>query len=129
MAEKDSPQVPTSDIIARLVEVRDERRRIARRDEELVTEWRSLEMELMVRLEEQGMTKASTADGTASITETELPQVVDWEALHAYIQETGDFHLMQKRPAAAAFRELFQSGIEVPGVEKYTQKSISLRKK
>jgi len=129
MAEETSPQKPTSDIIAALVEVRDERRRIRERDQELTEKWRSLEMELITRLDEQGMLKASTKAGTASITETILPQVVDWEAVYEHIKKTGDFYLLQKRPAAAAFRELQASGIEIPGMEPYTKKSISLRKK
>jgi hypothetical protein len=128
MSENTSPPVPTSAIIAQLVEVRDERRRIGERDKELTDKWRSLEMELLVRLEEQGMKKASTADGTASITEVVLPQVVDWDAVYAHIKETDSFYLLQKRPAAAAFRELLDSGEEVPGMEPYTKKSISLRK-
>lgn len=129
MTEKSSPQLTTSDIIAKMAEVRDERRRIATRDKELVAEWRNLEMELLTRLDEQGMLKASTSDGTASITETVLPQVVDWDAVYNHIQETGDFFLLQKRPAAAAFRELHQSGQAIPGIEAYTKREISLRKK
>ena len=128
MTEKTSPQKPTSDIIAALVAVRDERRDIGTRDKELVEKWRSLEMELITRLDEQGMLKASTVTGTASITETVVPQVVDWEAVYEHIKETGDFYLLQKRPAAAAFRELQASGIEIPGMEPYTKKTISLRK-
>lgn len=129
MPDKGSPQLTTSDIISKLAEVRDERRRIGARDKELVAEWRALEMELLLRLDEQGMLKASTSAGTASITETVLPQVVDWDALFAHIVETGDFHLLQKRPAAAAFRELHQSGEVIPGIEPYTKREISLRKK
>ena len=129
MSEETSPPVATSDIIASMVEVRDERRRIRERDQELTDKWRALEMELLVRLDEQGMLKASTGDGTASITETVLPQVVDWEAVYAHIQESGDFYLLQKRPAAAAFRELHQSGIVIPGMDAYTKRTISLRKK
>ena len=129
MSEKSSPPVPTSDIIAQLVEVRDERRRIRERDQELTEKWRTLEMELLVRLDEQGMLKASTGDGTASITETVLPQVTDWDAVYEHIKETGDFYLLQKRPAAAAFRELHNSGEVIPGIEAYTKRSISLRKK
>jgi len=128
MSENTSPPITTSAIIAKLVEVRDEKRRIKEREKELTDEWRSLEMELLVRLEEQGMKKASTDDGTASITEVVLPQVVDWDAVYAHIKETDSFYLLQKRPAAAAFRELLDSGEEVPGMEPYTKKSISLRK-
>lgn len=129
MSEETSPPVPTSDIIAQLVEVRDERRRIRERDQELTDKWRALEMELLVRLDEQGMLQAKTDIGTASITETILPQVTDWDAVYAHIKETGDFYLLQKRPAAAAFRELHNSGEVIPGIEAYTKRSISLRKK
>ncbi len=128
MSENSSPPVPTSDIIAQLAEVRDERRRIGERDKELTEKWRALEMELIVRLDEQGMLKASTGVGTASITETVVPQVTDWDKVFEHIQETGDFYLLQKRPAAAAFRELHSSGEVIPGIDAYTKRSISLRK-
>lgn len=128
MSENTSPPLTTSAIIAKLVEVRDERRRIGEREKELIDEWRSLEMELLVRLDEQGMKKASTDDGTASVTEVVLPQVTDWDEVYKHIKETGDFYLLQKRPAAAAFRELHESGQEIPGMEPYTKRSISLRK-
>lgn len=128
MTEKTSPALTTSAIIAKLVEVRDEKRRISEREQELTEEWRSLEMELLVRLDEQGMKKAATDDGTASITEVVVPQVMDWEAVYEHIKDTGDFYLLQKRPAAAAFRELHESGQVIPGMEPYTKRSISLRK-
>lgn len=128
MSENTSPPLTTADIMRKLVENRDEKRRIREREKELIDEWRVLEMEFLVRLDEQGMKKATTADGTASVTEVILPQVVDWDAVYAHIQETGDFYLLQKRPAAAAFRELHDSGETIPGMEVYTKRSISLRK-
>jgi hypothetical protein len=112
-----------------MIEVRDERRRISIRDQELIDEWRSLELELLVRLDEQGMEKASTEDGTASISKTVLPQVVDWDEFYKYMIENEALYLLQRRPAAAAFRELNDSGQKVPGVEPYTQRTIGLRKK
>ena len=128
MSENTSPRLTTGVIIAKLVEIRDEKRRLKEREKELIEEWRTLEMEFLVRLDEQGMKKATTDDGTASITEVVLPQVVDWDAVYEHIKETGDFYLLQKRPAAAAFRELNDSGQTVPGMEPYTKRSISLRK-
>lgn len=129
MSENTSPPLTVSAILARLVENRDEKRRIGEREKELNEEWKTLEMELIVRLDEQGMQKASTGLGTASITEVIVPQVVDWDAVYEHIRETGDFYLLQKRPAAAAFRELQESGETIPGMEPYTKRSISLRKK
>lgn len=128
MSEETSPPLATSAIIQKMADIRDERRHIADRDKELVAEWRTLEMELITRYEEQGVQKATTDAGTASITEMVVPQVVDWDAVYEHIKETGDFYLLQKRPAAAAFRELHEGGIEVPGIQPYTKKTISLRK-
>ena len=73
------------------------------------------------------MKKAFGDAGTASITEQILPQVVDWDALYAHIHETESYFLLQRRPAAAAFRELNASGEEVPGIEPFVQRTISLR--
>jgi hypothetical protein len=130
MAEEEQKQpLTTGSLVKRMVEVRDERRKISARDKELVEEWRSLEMEMLTRLDEQGMEKASTADGTASISETVLPQVVDWDAFYAYMIEQDSLHLLQRRPAAAAFREMNDSGQTIPGVEAYTKREIGLRKK
>ncbi len=127
--KKTSPLRSTSDIIADMDKVREERRQIANRDKELVEEWKSLELILLAQLDEQGMLQAKVAAGTATITKTIVPNVKDWDAVYAHIQETGDFYLLQKRPAAAAFRELHQSGIEIPGIEAYEKRTISLRTK
>lgn len=130
MSEPQQKQpLTTAALIARMVDVRDERRKISSRDKELIAEWRSLEMEFLVRLDEQGMEKATTRAGTASIIETILPQVVDWDEFYKYMLEEDSLHLLQRRPAAAAFRELNAAGTVIPGVEAYVQRTIGLRKK
>ena len=126
--EEDMTPLSTGDIIARMVSCRDERRKISGRDKDLIKEWRSLELELLQRLDSQGMKQAATDGGTATITKTILPNVVDWDALWQHIVDTRGFHLLQRRPAAAAFRELNSSGEKVPGIDAYEQRTISLRK-
>lgn len=130
MSENSSPELGTGDIIRRMREVRDERRQISERDKELVAEWRDLEMQLLLRLDEQDMEKATVSGaGTASITTKTLPQVVDWDAFYAYMQEQDSLYLLQRRVATSAWNELRNSGIEVPGITPYEQRSISLRNK
>ena len=130
MSETEQTQpLTTAEIVKKMVEIRDERRKLSARDKELIDEFRPLEMELIVRLDEQGMEKASTKDGTASINETILPQVVDWDAFYEWIKENDAFYMLQKRPAAAAFREHQDSGEEIAGVVAYTKREIGLRKK
>lgn len=122
-------ELTMAQLIEKMVAVREERRAISSRDKELVDEWRRLEMEAITRLGDQGMDKASVQDvGTISINKNILPQVVDWDAFYAYIVDNDAFHMLQKRPAAAAFRELHESGEEVAGVDAYEQVSIGLRK-
>jgi len=130
MVEPEQKQTrTTADLVKRMVEVRDERRKISSHDKELIDEWRSLEMEMITRCDEQGMEKVSTPSGTASIVETILPQVTDWDAFYKYMQDEDALYLLQRRPAAAAFRELNDAGKAIPGVDPYTQRAIGLRKK
>lgn len=124
----DKQELTTADLIARLVDIREEKRKIKAREKELNDEWRTLELEALIRLDDQGMDKASTKRGTISIGENILPQVVDWDAFGEHIIQNDALYLLQRRPAAAAYRELLESGETVPGVEPYTQRSINLRK-
>lgn len=119
----------TAQIVKAMVDVRDERRRISARDKELIAEQEGYKRELLLRLDEQGMEKVSTADGTATITETILPQVIDWDQFYEYMIANDALYLLQKRPAAAAFREMHDSGNVIAGVEAFTQRDIGLRKK
>jgi len=126
MTEKQT--LTTADLIARLVDIREEKRKIKAREKELNDEWRSLEFEALTRLDDQGMDKASSKRGTISIGETVLPQVIDWDTFGEHIIQTDALYLLQRRPAAAAYRELLESGETVPGVDSYIHRSINLRK-
>jgi len=88
MSEPEQNQPPTTkEIVKQMVACRDERRKIAARDKELIAIWKSLELEMLVRLDDQGMEQAKTADGTASVIETVLPNVVDWDELQIHDRE------------------------------------------
>lgn len=47
------------------------------------------------------------------------PTVKDWDAFYQYIQDTGAFELLERRPGKAACRERWEAGEQVPGVEKF----------
>ena len=118
----------TGVIIERMVALREERRRLKRLDSELSQSWRDLEALLINQLDAQGVTKASTDAGTATVNETVLPKVEDWDALYTHLKETDSLYLLQKRIASAAFREQHEAGHTVPGITPFVQRSISLRK-
>ena len=48
-----------------------------------------------------------------------VPHVKDWTAFYQYIQQTGSFDLLERRPGKAACRERWEAQEQVPGVEKF----------
>jgi hypothetical protein len=68
-------------------------------------------------MEADDLLKFTTPDGTVYISPQVVPKVVDWGAFYRYIKETEAFHMLERRPARAAFRELHEAHKAVPGVE------------
>jgi hypothetical protein len=114
-------------MIAELVRIRDRKRELEAELKELNEQWDSIKPKLMGKMEAEGSNRVSSANGTVSLTESIVPQVVDWDAFNAHVLATGDLHLLQRRVATAAFRELYEARKEVPGVQPFVKKDISLR--
>lgn len=115
--------------ISRMLEIRAEKARLADLEKVLNEEWRLHEANLIRLLDEQGATKVSSGVATASVTTEIVPMVDDWERFYDYIYNERAFHLLQRRPSSAAYRELQQAGTDIPGVTPFSKRSISLRAK
>ncbi len=118
-----------SELLARMFEIRAERKAISERDSELVEEWGALEQAVMTRLDEEGSLSVSSPLGSATITEQVVPMAEDWDAIEEYIYENRALHVLQRRVATGAFRELQQAGQPIPGTRPLTKRSISLTAK
>lgn len=121
----------TGEIIARMFEIRKERKEISTKDKKLIAEWEGYEETLKAKMKEQGtddepVTSISSKRGTATLTEVEVPNVDDWDAFESWVYETKSLHLLQRRIAANAFRELHDAGETIPGVRAVPKKDISL---
>ena len=119
----------SEEYVSGLTAIRNERKKLDDRKKELVAEWRDLESGLLALLDSQGAKSVGTGTGTATITENILPTIKDWDVLTAYIIQNDATHLLQRRVSSAAFRELQLAGVDIPGVEPYTQRQISLRRR
>lgn len=64
----------------------------------------------------------------ATITTKDTPSVVDWEAFRAYVKKNNAWELIQKRVSDTAVRERWEEGVELPGVEHFEVKNVSLSK-
>lgn len=88
-----------------------------------------IENELRPRMLEVGTDTASGDVGIAQITPEEIPKVDDWDAFYNYIKENNAFHLMQRRPAVKALKELREIGEPAPGTGVFTKYVLTVKPK
>lgn len=115
------------DKIDRLAQLRDEKRaleeQVKAKDEEIT----DLEEKLMAQMDKENITKSTGQHATVSISSSVRPTITDWDAFYAYISKNKFFHLLERRPSAAACRELFETKGSIPGAVPYTQRRLNLR--
>lgn len=111
-----------------LYALREQRLGIERRVKEMKEQEVQMRNSIFEMLAGMGLTKASGAVATAGIKVSNVPLVEDWDQLWKYIQQTGEFDLVQKRVSVTAWRARFDDGITIPGVSKVEDVDISLTK-
>ena len=87
----------------------------------------TLELELQNSLQEFGLTKFSTKHVAITMTESEVPDVEDWDSFYNYIVENNAPYLLQRRPMQGAMSEIWNSGQKIDGVNKI--KKVTIRTK
>lgn len=87
-----------------------------------------LEEAILGALKEQGLDKGSHGGFSFGRSETVVPQVQDWDVFHKYIARKKWFHLLERRPSAAACREVFEMNGAIPGVIPFVKVKLSFRK-
>jgi hypothetical protein len=90
-----------------------------------------MERELIHALDDNDLTGSQGHESRCSITETEVAQVDDMDAVYNYIESDFDNrrYLLQRRISSTAFKEIKTiTGEEIPGLSSYTKRAISIRK-
>ena len=77
---------------------------------------------------EVGTTTARGRLASATITETLVPTIDDWNLVQKYIMDNDALYLVHRRIASGPWRELLDTGEVIPGIEPFTKRAISLRK-
>jgi hypothetical protein len=111
-----------------LYKTRQERLALDKQVQEFKTVETKLREELLDMLSNIGLEKASGKEATVGIRRNEVPLIIEWGDIHQYIKESDRFDLLQKRLSAPAWRELYQSGILVPGTVMGIDTELSLTK-
>lgn len=87
-----------------------------------------LKAAILEKLADQKLDKGTFHGYSVGRAESIVPQVTDWDAFYAYIKRSNYFHLLERRPASAGCRELFETKGKIPGVVPFTKVSLSFRK-
>lgn len=64
----------------------------------------------------------------ATIVPKVIPRATDWVEIHKYIKKHDAFDLIQRRLADGAVNARWEEGEDIPGVEKFNTKTVSLNK-
>jgi hypothetical protein len=67
-------------------------------------------------------------EATASVSETRVTQIPDWESFYDYIITENKPELLQRRPASNLIIAHYDDGIIIPGTSVFTIQDLSLTK-
>lgn len=91
-------------------------------------EEQKLKQALINGLRDAGVRAIGGGLGTATLRTKPEPTVTDWDAVYDHIRSTGEFELVYRRINAAAIKERWEAGVEVPGVQSIEVTDISWSK-
>lgn len=115
------------DTIDSLHALREQKRQLEEQVSGIAAKIEQLTEGLIEAMNKQGLESASGQKATVSISQPIFPSVSDWDAFYGYIHKTKSYHLLERRPAAAGCRELFELGREIPGVVAFAKTRLNVR--
>ncbi len=113
--------------------LREEKRELDAKSKAIGVKIEALEKVLLTVMDSQDTDKGAGRKGSVSIGESIHPNTVEWKDFMRFVAagKRGDkeayLHLVQKRVAVEAYREVLSLGIVVPGITPFTKRVINLR--
>jgi len=86
----------------------------------------ALKLELAAAADKEGMTAGAGAKSKFKIEPTTLPQGGNWDKFYEYMAENKYFHLLHKRFSVTGCQELWDQGIDIPGVDKFQKNEVKV---
>lgn len=121
------------EVIATYMRLRDKKAAIENEAREkvkaIVEKLDKLEAYLKLNMDEQGITSVKSEHGTAFLTTVDYANVQDWDAVLAFIRETGSYDMLERRVSKTAVRGYINEEKSVPpGINYGTRISVNVRK-
>jgi hypothetical protein len=117
------------EVLDEMVQIREQRRDLDAQDKKLKLEYDELEEKALAMMHKQGLDRASGNMATGSVSETEIPSVVDWTKALRWIKREHAFQLFERRIAKGAWVEALEmrKGRPIPGIETIVKTRLNLR--
>lgn len=113
--------------VDRMVELRENKRVAQEAVDKLDAEMKALETALIDQMDQEGTTKITGKNATASISESTVFNLDNDDEFFKFVHKNKYYHLLQRRLSAPAVREIFESKGAVPGCTPFTQRKLNLR--
>lgn len=114
--------------IAEVYALRERRLKLQREADKLEQEEKDLLYDIQKELMANNLDVYSEDGYTVNLKSKDAPVVVDWAATLDYIRQTGGVDMLQKRLTDSAVKARWDSGVEIPGVNKTTRTTITITK-
>ena len=117
-----------SDYIDTMLTLRETQRELEAQIKGIKAEYEALHNELLDRLDEVGTETARGTLANVVVTELLVPRIEDWGAVEEWVLENEAVYLLHRRVSSGPWKELLDTGEEVPGITPYRKRGISLTK-
>jgi hypothetical protein len=124
-----APKRPIGEEIDELFQERERIRKLGKELDARKEKHEAHKEAVMKRLEEEGLEGSRGKLASVGIDKAIVPTVEDWDEFYRFIHRNKSYHLLERRPAANAYRELLEQrkGKPVPGVVPFEKRTLSLR--
>lgn len=119
---------PLNELIDEMFRKRAEKQKHEAHIKQINEQITSLQLQLITRLREVGTDYARGTLASATLTETVLPKIDNWGLVADWVMQNNALYLLHRRVSSGPWKELRDAGTDVPGIEPFTNTSISLRK-
>ena len=118
-----------SDKIDEMFMLRERKRGLEKDVKEVNAEIAECNNWLMERLDEVGTASARGSLASVVISESLVPRIEDWGLVSDWIMDNDAIYLCHRRISSGPWKELLDSGQNVPGITPFTKRAISLTKR
>jgi hypothetical protein len=125
MAKTPAPTMGT--LIDGIWSLRESKRALEVQIKEIEEKISANEEALLGRMDKEGVDKSTGKKASVSVVESIVPVTKDWEEFIAFVIKNKYGHLVERRPAVLACRELFEQKGNIPGLEAFRKRKINIR--